>query len=92
MVYVDKPFYWPGKIVSRARKFGSRWCHLWCDPGEEEELHKFARRLGLKREYYQIHRIVNHYDLVFSKRQLAILMGAKPMRMIRWLKLRKERG
>lgn len=42
-----------------------------------EELHKFAKSLGLKREYYQgTEGKFPHYDLTQSKRSLALRKGA----------------
>lgn len=40
-----------------------------------DELHEFAKRLGLKRNWFQL-KTVPHYDLVRSKRDLAIKLGA----------------
>lgn len=45
-----------------------------------EELHEFARKLGLKPEWFQDHR-VKHYDLSESKRNHAIKHGAIPLSM-----------
>lgn len=44
-----------------------------------DELHKFAQSIGLKREWYQGHTGFPHYDLVQSKRNLAIIHGAVPI-------------
>lgn len=42
-----------------------------------EELHEFARRIGLKREWFQGHSDHPHYDTIASsKKQLAIKFGA----------------
>lgn len=84
MIYVDEIFAWPGKVASKAEKYGRKWCHLWCDPGEEEKLHAFAKSIGLKREYFQLNRSLNHYDLIPSKRAQAILNGATPIKLIDW--------
>ena len=54
-----------------------RWCescHLFSD-GDIVELHKFARRLGLKRSWFQDRR--PHYDLTRRMRERAIRLGAK---------------
>jgi hypothetical protein len=65
MVYVDLPIHpWRNK----------KWCHLIAD--NEAELHSFAAKLGLKREWYQNHRIQPHYDITASKRAKAIELGA----------------
>lgn len=71
MVYVDELRVWPTKI--RAFKQGS--AHLTADT--VDELHRFARHLGLKREWFQGRSIVAHYDLTPSKRERAIELGAE---------------
>ncbi len=53
-----------------------RWCHMATD-GDIEELHAFAARLGLKRMWFQQHRLVPHYDLRPSKAALAKELGAQ---------------
>jgi hypothetical protein len=53
--------------------------HLMADT--DAELHEFAAKLGLKRSWAQIrpHRPeFNHYDLVRSKRDKALALGAQP--------------
>ena len=56
-----------------------RWdqvSHLLTDNYEDlEELHRFAYRLGLRREWFQDH-AVPHYDLTPNKRHLATRVGA----------------
>ncbi len=49
-------------------------CHLFAD--SEEELHAFAKRLNLKRGWYQRVSRLKHYDLTESKRKRAIKLGA----------------
>jgi hypothetical protein len=75
-VYVDELQRWPTGI--RCFKSGS--CHLTADT--LEELHSFAKRLGLKREWFQPHRILDHYDLTPRRREKALMLGAvfKPCR------------
>ena len=41
-----------------------------------EALHTFARRLGMKRAWFQNHRLAPHYDLTGSKRERALELGA----------------
>lgn len=51
--------------------------HLQADT--DEELHEFAARLGLKREWAQIRPKrpeSNHYDCTRSKREMALRLGA----------------
>jgi hypothetical protein len=65
MIYVDRPIHpWKGK----------KWCHLVAD--DLQELHDFATKLGLKREWFQSHRIQPHYDITEAKREQAIKLGA----------------
>jgi len=65
MIYVDSAINpWKGK----------KWCHLVAD--DIQELHDFAVKLGLKREWFQNHRIQPHYDITVSKREKAIKLGA----------------
>lgn len=69
-VFVDELMKWrPTKI----RCFRSGSCHL---TDTLEELHAFAARLGLKRAWFQDHRIAPHYDLTASKRERALELGA----------------
>ena len=51
------------------------WCHMHSDTSEDE-LHDFASRLGLKREWFQS-KPYAHYDITPSKRQLAVKLGAQ---------------
>jgi len=57
-------------------KYGNQWCHLFADDDDLEALHLFALSLGLKRSYFQDHRLLRHYDLTPAKRALAINLGA----------------
>lgn len=59
-----------------ARRLGRRqWCHLTAD--SKDELHAFARRLGLRREWFQQPRPVAwHYDITATKRRRALELGA----------------
>ncbi len=77
-VYVDKLRSYPQKATSGSRFFGNgkQSCHLATD-GELEELHQFAVSIGLKREWFQDHRRVPHYDLTPNKRQRALAKGAQ---------------
>ena len=66
MIYVDQ---YPGKGWGKWQGGG----HLLTT--DIMELHAFARDLSLKREWFQ-RKTCPHYDLVASKRQLAISHGA----------------
>lgn len=69
--YVDDLQVWPNaRGIFRA---GS--CHLAADT--LDELHEFAARIGMKREWFQPGRGRHpHYDLVKSRRDKAVALGA----------------
>lgn len=55
----------------------SRWSHLITDSTDLDELHEFARRVGLRRSYFQGHDPKRpHYDVTADKRAHAIRLGA----------------
>lgn len=71
-------------------------CHLFTD-GDLKELHEFAGRLGLDREFFQLSESMKipHYDLVFSLRKRAIEFGAIPVdcrRAVEIWKAYREKG
>lgn len=65
MLYVDEIRTYTTKLPYK------RWCHLATDESLDE-LHAMAERLGLKREWFQDKPNSPHYDLVPSKRALAL--------------------
>ncbi|HLO96303.1 MAG TPA: DUF4031 domain-containing protein [Burkholderiaceae bacterium] len=65
-VYVDdEQVPWRGKL----------WCHLVAD--SLIELHQFAARLGLRRDWFQGHSLYPHYDVTMSVRDRALSLGAQ---------------
>jgi hypothetical protein len=50
---------------------GRRWAHLISDESYDE-LHRFAARLGLRREWFQ----GDHYDVPSHARAAALVLGA----------------
>lgn len=76
-VMVDELVAWPQKATSGGRWFGSgkQSCHLTTD-GPLDELHAFAARIGMKREWFQDHRLMPHYDLTPTRRERALAAGA----------------
>lgn len=71
-VYVDEA-RWPWK--------GKMWAHLWADT--EIELHDFAKRLGLRRSWFQDKNPrFNHYDVTSNKRRRALAAGAVKKQLI----------
>jgi hypothetical protein len=87
MIMVDDLRRWPTTI--RCFKAGS--CHLTTD-GMLEELHAFAHRLGMRRQWYQEHRIAPHYDLTASRRERALEYGAVFVPMREQIRRRRHVG
>lgn len=91
-VYVDEVRDW--SVIAAARGLRhSHWCHLTADT--EEELHRFALRLGLRRSWFQKkgeHDYRWHYDIVPTKRPQAVRMGAVEVdrRFIGQLMIRRQ--
>jgi hypothetical protein len=68
-VYVDEAIWqWKGR----------KWCHLLAD--DIDELHRFARELGLHRSSYQgpPKTTKPHYDITSFERDRALRYGATP--------------
>jgi len=67
-VYVDQAIW---------ARHGRKWCHLVAD--DIDELHRFARTLGLHRSSYQgpPKTARPHYDLTSYERRRAIAYGAE---------------
>ncbi len=72
MILVDKLQTWP---LAKA-PFRKGFCHLTNPGGTLDELHAFAARLGLRREWFQEHPVAPHYDLTPAKRKHALGLGA----------------
>lgn len=70
-VYVDELTVYPN--AKGIFKKGS--CHLTADT--DEELHEFAKQIGMKFSWFQKSKFGNHYDLVASRRSMAVKLGAK---------------
>lgn len=70
-IYVDELRAWPGA----RHPFNNGSCHLTTD-GALEELHAFAARIGMRRSWFQNHRLAPHYDLTPARREHALRLGA----------------
>lgn len=68
MILVD-PLFKTAKPWGRGQTLA---CHMISDT-DEEEMHLFAERLGLRREW--VHR--DHYDLSPEGREMALALGAE---------------
>ncbi len=64
-------------------------CHLVSD--SLEALHAFAERIGLKRCWFENHKLMPHYDLTPGKRAEAIAAGALPISFNRLYGMIQER-
>lgn len=51
-------------------------CHMFAFLEHTEALHAMAKRIGLKREWFQPDRDGGHYDLTGPKREHAVRLGA----------------
>ena len=70
-VYVDS--------LSVVLRTDRRWpwptsCHLFGDSAEE--LHNFAKEIGLRKGWFQDHDKLPHYDLTENRRKVAVAHGA----------------
>jgi hypothetical protein len=64
-------------LVDKSRRYPSGyWCHMVSD-SSLGDLHGFARRLGLRREQFQEHGRLPHYDLRPEVREKALSLGAE---------------
>ena len=64
-VYVDdEQIEWRGQL----------WCHLVAD--SSDELHAFAKKLGLRKSWFQTKSVYPHYDVNMNMRSKALLLGA----------------
>ena len=74
-IYVDQISDY-GANFRRGDRTTGKWCHMATDSDDLEELHQFAERIGLKRDWFQARPGLPHYDLTPNKRRLAIEHGA----------------
>lgn len=87
MIYVDKlTTYLKQQASPFAQRYGThvKWCHLFAD--DIQELHQFSLKLGLQSTWFQNKPKFPHYDIVQSKRQQAILLGAQEVDLRSYLK------
>lgn len=92
VIFVDAITSYPeAAIVQKARRYGGRWCHMWCD-GNVDELHRMAEAIHLKREYFQDVDGFPHYDLVESRRKLAVQFGAQEISLREWIRKNRRKS
>lgn len=77
MILVDKIVEYGGEMLRKQNLHSRFWCHMVSDESADE-LHAFAAKLGLRRSWSQERpkSSAHHYDLVPSKRALAVMLGA----------------
>jgi hypothetical protein len=91
-VYVDSTFTMTPQgdtpLAQQARRNGNRWCHMWADT--RQELDAMADKLGLRRSWVQLDTkpYMIHYDLVPSKRALAVKAGAVEIKAIEYMRMK----
>jgi hypothetical protein len=83
-VYVDKLKHYPIEMVeASAKRWGTRWCHCWADT--PEELLLFCHKAGWPESWIQKRgKPGMHIDLVISKREMALRLGAVEMSFRDW--------
>lgn len=91
-VYVDPLFTAISRNAQAYRvgaRHGHRWSHMWSD--DVEALHKIARKIGMKREWFQNKPGFPHYDLTPTKRARAIAAGAIERSLTDWKREQRDR-
>ncbi len=83
MVYVDSIIVYP----NAKRPFDKGSCHMTADT--LEELHAMALRIGMKREWFQDHPLMPHYDLTPRRRKAAVILGATEETLMEGARRRK---
>lgn len=92
-VYVDELFTAHAEAPAAqgvGRRHKHQWCHLWSE--DLEELHRIAKRIGLNPRWFQNRPNFPHYDLVPTKRELAIKAGAVPKDLREWIRERRSQS
>jgi len=89
MVYVDNM-----NTPARVGRLNAVWCHMFAYPFDDKkailELHVLARKIGLKREWFQDRDGFPHYDVTKQKRKAAVEAGAMEIDIKGLVELRKK--
>ena len=64
-VYVDEPLHKLGRMIM---------CHMIAT--DRDELHEMAKKIGIRRAWFQSKGKYPHYDICKSKRAEAVALGA----------------
>jgi len=92
-IYVDELFEMESRDPQAKRvgaRHGHKWCHMWCEPGDEHVLHAMAYKIGMQRSWFQDKPGFPHYDLVPSRRLAAIREGAVVKLLMDYLRERNK--
>lgn len=93
-VFVDGLLAYPIPREAQARRValrnGGQWCHLFSH--DVEALHRMARRIGMRREWFQNHPRFPHYDLTPGRRQVALQAGAVERPLSDWIREHRFMG
>ncbi len=90
-IYVDsltKYKFVPKKLL---KKYGDTWAHLGTD-SDVKELHVFAKKLGLKRIWFQNTKDIPHYDIIPSVYKKALKLGAIQVSNIDFIELCRRKN
>ncbi|MHB1132047.1 MAG: DUF4031 domain-containing protein [Chloroflexota bacterium] len=74
MILID-----PLRLYPRGPHGHREWCHMMTDDLRVSglaELHAMAHAIGVRREFFQWHPRLPHYDLTPARRRLALVHGA----------------
>lgn len=91
-IYVDELVSYGQQAARGAERYfggGKQSCHMFTD-GDLEELHRFAANIGMRRSWFQNRPALPHYDLTPNKRRLAVQAGAIEVKMLDWMRQRRE--
>lgn len=72
MILVDAVQWYDRRVTKLRYEY---WCHMVSDLNVEE-LHEFAKTLGMRRSWFQNRERFPHYDITANKREQAIKLGA----------------
>lgn len=88
-VYVDEPTDYGARVKGAARRYGTVWSHMMADT--EDELIAMAKVIGLSERHIQ-HRgmATAHFDIIPTKRLLAIKHGAQEMATREIIRMRRQ--
>lgn len=88
MIYVDTPKEYDPKRTGLRFRY---WSHMWSSTNDVTELLAFADKLGLRRDWLQDKKRKDgyrlpHFDVVPSKRDMALRYGAQKMELSEFLR------